>query len=195
MMSQITDQLFLSGANGFTPASLVNYGIGHVINTTLEIPLVSVPGIECTRVPVNDITGEDIYRFFDLVVDKMHLLVSHNIKVLVHCVAGVSRSASFVLAYLVKWHQLSLRDAYKFLHSKRPIVRPNSSFFKQLIEYERKLFGTNSVAMATVRSFDNQEIEVPDLYVNEYKKMALLEMVVRRRNKLVKERLCKPSLK
>jgi protein-tyrosine phosphatase len=55
-----------------------------------------------------------------------------NRKVLVHCAAGVSRSASFVIAYIMKSRKIGFDEAYTFVKSKRPIITPNSGFVKQL---------------------------------------------------------------
>lgn len=183
-LSQVTDHLYLTGARGLSAYDIESNNIRYIINTTLESPMLRLSGVECFRIPVNDLPTEFIYAYFDEVADKINCIVTRNEKVVVHCVAGVSRSASFVLAYLMKYHKTSLRDAYKYLHLRRPVVRPNNGFFKQLIDYERTLFGVNSVVMTKILTFDEQEIEVPDLYTNEFKKMALLEIVVRRRNKL-----------
>lgn len=57
--------------------------------------------------------------------------------VLVHCVAGVSRSATICLAFLTKFHCSSLRQAYHLMARKRPLVRPNIGFWRQLIAYEQ----------------------------------------------------------
>jgi atypical dual specificity phosphatase len=184
-MCKVTDHLYITSSRGLSAYDIETNGIHHVVNATLETPLIRLPGVECTRISVNDVPTENIYRFFDQFADKVNGHAMNNEKVLVHCVAGVSRSASFVLAYLMKYQKMPLKDAYKYLHARRPVVRPNTSFFQQLIEYERNLFGLNTVTMAKIKTFDEQEIEVPDLYANEYKKMALLEIVVRRRNKII----------
>jgi protein-tyrosine phosphatase len=55
-----------------------------------------------------------------------------NKKVLFHCAAGVSRSASFVIAYLMKDQGISYQEAFNFVKSKRSIIRPNSGFVQQL---------------------------------------------------------------
>jgi protein-tyrosine phosphatase len=61
-------------------------------------------------------------------------------KVLVHCHAGVSRSSTIVISYLMrKYINFSLNDALKFVKSKRPIIKPNKGFMKQLQKYEDKL--------------------------------------------------------
>ncbi|CAG9322936.1 unnamed protein product [Blepharisma stoltei] len=56
-------------------------------------------------------------------------------KVLVHCVAGVSRSPAIVIAYLMAKHNIFYEEAYGFVKSKRDFIQPNLGFEKQLIEY------------------------------------------------------------
>jgi len=67
----------------------------------------------------------------------MHAIIRDGGAVLVHCVAGVSRSASICLAYLLKYRTRSLRAAYHLMCEKRPLVRPNIGFWRQLIRYEQ----------------------------------------------------------
>lgn len=53
--------------------------------------------------------------------------------------ADLWQSATIVLAYLMAHKQMTLDDAYAFLQSKRPQIRPNSYFMEQLEHYERTL--------------------------------------------------------
>jgi len=56
--------------------------------------------------------------------------------VLVHCAAGVSRSCSIVVAYIMKSHGLSFEEAFSMVKASRPIVSPNCGFLKQLKMWE-----------------------------------------------------------
>lgn len=60
-------------------------------------------------------------------------------RILIHCMEGKSRSASVVIAYLMKAYTLSVTTAFQVVKSKRAIAQPNSNFMKQLIEFEHKL--------------------------------------------------------
>jgi predicted protein tyrosine phosphatase len=71
--------------------------------------------------------------------------VAANEQVLVHCLAGISRSATVVLAYLMQSHRMTFRDAIVHVKSRRPIVYPNSGFLRQLVAFERSLYGEESV--------------------------------------------------
>lgn len=61
--------------------------------------------------------------------------------VLVHCAAGISRSATVVLAHSIMFRHLSLRAAFEELISVRRVIWPNDSFMQQLILLEQELTG------------------------------------------------------
>ncbi|KAK0735226.1 protein-tyrosine phosphatase-like protein, partial [Lasiosphaeria miniovina] len=52
--------------------------------------------------------------------------------VLVHCRMGISRSATVVIAYLMKKHGQSVDEALAAVRAKRRIVSPNAGFLEQL---------------------------------------------------------------
>ncbi len=62
-------------------------------------------------------------------------------RVLVHCQAGVSRSAAICIAYLMKHVGMHLTDAYAVVKAARFIIDPNEGFMRQLKEYQTKLNG------------------------------------------------------
>lgn len=57
-------------------------------------------------------------------------------RVLVHCVAGVSRSVTIVLMHLMERHGLRLRQAWEYMLSVRPFMAPNEGFRLQLAKLE-----------------------------------------------------------
>lgn len=58
---------------------------------------------------------------------------------LVHCMQGVSRSASVVIAYLMESGNMSMDEALALVQSRREVANPNRGFSKHLRKIESKL--------------------------------------------------------
>lgn len=85
-----------------------------------------------TQYQIGDEPSADIQQYFDSTIDIIRKAREADERVYVHCVMGVSRSSSIVIAYLIKCHQMTFDEAWKFLREKRPRVFPNYGFQKQL---------------------------------------------------------------
>jgi len=77
----------------------------------------------------------------------------------VHCVAGVSRSATIVIAYLVARERMWLRDAFRFVQSRRRIIRPNPGFMEALARFEVDVRGASSISDCPDRAWKLEGIE------------------------------------
>jgi len=61
----------------------------------------------------------------------------HQGCVLVHCMAGISRSSTIVIAYLIVRRGWSFEKAYEHVRTARPTIRPNDGFMQQLKELKQ----------------------------------------------------------
>jgi len=91
------------------------------------------------RIAVHDNYTERIEPHLDGAVEFLEEARLQSERVLIHCVAGVSRSATVAIAYVMYYLKLSLNEAYRFVKEKRPTISPNFNFLGQLIEFERRL--------------------------------------------------------
>lgn len=58
-------------------------------------------------------------------------------KILVNCEYGINRSTTALVAYLVRFCDMSLRDALVLCRQRRPVARPRTKYIAQLAKYER----------------------------------------------------------
>ncbi|XP_029735091.2 dual specificity protein phosphatase 18 [Aedes albopictus] len=180
-VSKLLRNLYLCGGSAATVPTMKELGVTLVINATTETELPNTP-LPCDdtnymRVPVKDNRETDLDQYFNQVADRIEEESQRNGIALVHCVVGVSRSASLCLAYLIKYHRMSLKDAYQHIKARRPQIRPNVAFVKQLMEFEFKQTGRRSVSMVYCHSLDQ---ELPDLYEPEFRTMEMLYHKFRR---------------
>jgi hypothetical protein len=106
------------------------------------------------RVPLEDRLSESL---FPIVEDEALAFIEGAradhpaCRVLVHCVLGKSRSASAVVAYLVRHRGMTLRQAYLHVLEQRKavvVVRPNRSFVAQLMAWEVAMTTTMTTGAA-----------------------------------------------
>jgi protein-tyrosine phosphatase len=126
------------------PVYLKEKRIGAVFNCTKDIPFEPVIRRQY-RVPVDDNLQEAEIRNLELwsyeVVYK--LMAEHRRAsaeggaVLVHCAAGMQRSAASVAMYLIATQQMTTDQAIAYIRSKRPIAfRPSANFEKSIRGFE-----------------------------------------------------------
>lgn len=110
------------------------FEIKHVVS------LVSKP---CDKYPISKKVNEHYYSIEDSdntvlqptlknCLPKIHSARQANENVLVHCRAGVSRSASVVIAYLMLYENMDFDTAMEHLRKVRPCISPNYGFMRQL---------------------------------------------------------------
>ena len=107
-----------------------NNKIEAVLNMTPDVPhyFVSKTGdVEYMRLNVNDsLKTEDFNKMFKYFPSGISFIYkNHNLEgknVLVHCHAGVQRSAAMVVAYLMLIYRTPLKKAIDMVIKKRPVA-------------------------------------------------------------------------
>ncbi|PWA22206.1 hypothetical protein CCH79_00017419 [Gambusia affinis] len=114
--------------------------IAFVLNASNTCPKPDfVPESHFLRVPVNDSFCEKILPWLDRSLDFIEKAKASDSRVLVHCLAGISRSATIAIAYIMKRMDMSLDEAYRFVKEKRPTISPNFNFLGQLLDFEKNI--------------------------------------------------------
>jgi len=95
----------------------------------------------------------NLFAHFGLITDFMNEAVESGGGVLVHCMAGISRSSSVVIAFLMKVHKLSFEDALPRVKAQRPVIAPNYGFVKQLKIWEQFLVRSDVASISGSDAF------------------------------------------
>jgi len=116
---------------------LKKYEIRHILSIGIDISE-KYDDIQYHTCDLLDLPESNIMPSIKICVDVIHANRKENI--LVHCNAGVSRSPTIVIAYLMIAMQLSYDEAYDKVKKARSCIRPNDGFVKQLRSIENMNF-------------------------------------------------------
>jgi len=135
--SQVLPYLYLGTEwNASNYDSLFSDGITHVLNVSSDVDNFFPDAFTYLNIRVRDVDETDLLKEFDRTNKFILEAKDAGSCCLVHCKMGVSRSASVVLAYVMKEYEYSLEEAYDFVKQKRTCINPNEGFRVQLATYE-----------------------------------------------------------
>lgn len=138
--AEILPHLFLGSigcASNFD--SLQKHKISHILCCASGIEQFFPEDFKYHQIDLLDDGKMNIRQYFD----ECNNFIKEGIKgggnVLVHCHAGVSRSSSMVIAYLVGVEKMKVDNALELLQKKRSKVLPKDGFVQQLKKYQEEL--------------------------------------------------------
>lgn len=79
---------------------------------------------------------KNIFNECFIYIENIRLM---NRRVFVHCNAGISRSPTIIIAYIMRYFKIGFEDAFKIVKEKRTTINPNAGFISQLKDYENYL--------------------------------------------------------
>jgi dual specificity phosphatase 12 len=137
-INKITDKIYLGDIDGsknykFLKENRINYVLSLAGEKSIEYD--EKLKIKQKIIYVDDFFDVNIFQFFKECIE----FIENADKVFVHCSAGVSRSATIVIAYFMYKEKKSYYEAYFFVKNKRKFISPNGGFVEQLLNFEKLL--------------------------------------------------------
>jgi protein-tyrosine phosphatase len=118
---------------------LINNRITHIINAAAEIPNYheATTGIRYFKLQLTDDPRPSVDNLLKNLEPTYNFIISAirsnpNARIFVHCAAGISRSASIVIYYLMKKNTIGLKQALENLKKLRNSINPNPWYISQL---------------------------------------------------------------
>ncbi|XP_077043653.1 dual specificity protein phosphatase 15 [Agelaius phoeniceus] len=134
-MSQILPGLYLGNfVDAKDLEQLSRNKITHIVSIH-ESPQPLLKDITYLRIPLPDTPEANIKRHFKECISFIHQCRLHGGNCLVHCLAGISRSTTVVVAYVMVVTELSCQEVLDAIRTIRPVANPNPGFRQQLAEF------------------------------------------------------------
>jgi protein-tyrosine phosphatase len=143
-ISQINDKLFVGNISTATNKEfLKENGITHIINILSQRFEPYPDDFEYLHIYAYDTVDWDLTYSFPITNLFIKDALKNGGKVYIHCMCGVSRSVSILLAYLMTNTTNSLESILNDVRSIRPIANPNKAFMKQLVDFRYNTVKSN----------------------------------------------------
>eukprot|EP00794_Sanderia_malayensis_P014045 gene14045-15505_t len=162
--STIFDYLYLGSEwNASNFDELKRLGIGYILNLTKEIDNFFPDSFHYFNVRVYDEEDTQLLPYWEHTYKFINNARLAGSRVLVHCRRGISRSASSVIAYVMKLKKWSLTESMDYVKKCRSIVEPNAGFERQLIIYEGILNSSRNRYNALFRQRSKSERQMSSI--------------------------------
>ncbi|CAD6200207.1 unnamed protein product [Caenorhabditis auriculariae] len=151
---EILPYLYLGNAETACNRELLDkHSITFIINVTTNLPneFEDDPRFHYLRIPVDDSSAHNLTKYFAEANAFIEAAKESEAACLVHCLAGISRSVTICLAYIMSTNSYTLEDAYDMVQHRNASIAPNFHFMGQLSDYERHL-GLRSSGIGTYPS-------------------------------------------
>ncbi|XP_012270303.1 dual specificity protein phosphatase MPK-4 [Orussus abietinus] len=145
---EIVQGLFLGNLTAATDVEwLKETKITHILTVDscpLPRKIQVLPDLILKYIQVTDMPREDLLTYFDDSYQFIQNALESGGRILVHCYFGVSRSATIVIAYIMKKQGISYYSAFETVKTKRCFVGPNPGFEAQLKLYREMNFSIDN---------------------------------------------------
>jgi protein-tyrosine phosphatase len=136
-VSKITSKIYLGSykRGALNRTGLSKIGITHVLTVGNDMePEPHKDDFIYKTIFIDDRPEEDISFYFDEAIDFINEGTKPRTKnkIFIHCWAGISRSATITIAYLMKQNRLPYIEAIEKVRQSRWIINPNKGFREKL---------------------------------------------------------------
>ncbi len=134
-MTQITEHIFIGNIGHARSLEwLKANNITHIVNCTNELDNYFPDKFIYTKLYLWDLEHQTLQFSLEPSYNFIQLAIRNSGIILIHCHAGISRSSSILIYYLMRSNNLKFNVALAHVKKLYPKANPNISFGNQLIK-------------------------------------------------------------
>lgn len=139
-IDKVTDKIYLGCINGTYE---IEYLKSQNVTSILSMIGNDSPDLSSDFdqkiVDVDDFPSNNIIKYFKECIE----FIQNSSKTYVHCMCGISRSSTIIIAYLMWKTKATYYESYFFVKNRRKYIAPNDGFVQQLKIFEKLLKDNN----------------------------------------------------
>ena len=135
-IDKITDKIFLGDLTYASKIeTLKNKKISSIISLCGKLSPKYSNTFNQKIIYIEDLPSENIIQYFKECIE----FIEKNKTIYIHCLCGISRSPTIVIAYLMWKKHSSYFDTFQFVKKIRNSINPNGGFTQQLKIFDKLL--------------------------------------------------------
>ncbi|KAM3127150.1 hypothetical protein pb186bvf_020744 [Paramecium bursaria] len=141
--------LYLGSIKSIHQKYIFQHSIGAILSIQDDIE-VQIQNVIVKQIIIQDQQNVSISQYFNDAFEFINNYLGQT-NVLVHCIAGISRSSSFVIGFIMEQRNWTYQKAFEYVQLRRNIIAPNFGFADQL-----QLFYKNKISqrLQNIKPFD-----------------------------------------
>ncbi|XP_074159030.1 dual specificity protein phosphatase 19 [Sminthopsis crassicaudata] len=117
--------------------TLKKHKVTHILNVAYGVENAFLNDFTYKHISILDLPDTNIISYFPECFEFIEEAKLKDGVVLIHCNAGVSRSAAIIIGFLMSTEKITFTSAFSLVKNARPAICPNSGFMEQLRAYQQ----------------------------------------------------------
>tara|TARA_Y100000590_G_scaffold470484_1_gene665608 strand:- start:2690 stop:3550 length:861 start_codon:yes stop_codon:yes gene_type:complete len=164
-ISQITKHIYIGNlSSAMNNEVLEIFDINYILTAIWDMPRVNEL-IYSFHVDMIDVPQTNIIKHIENSNKFIDYAIQEKKNILIHCICGVSRSVTLLIAYFIYKYQIPPTNVLAYIKTKRPIANPNHGFLHQLEKYYQYVLNNNK--HKNVKKNQNDDTETKDIENND----------------------------
>ena len=139
--NKVMENIYLGGINSvYDKDELKKLGVKNIVSVIAGFEPPYSDDFNYIVLNALDTVNTDLKEFFSVTNDFIDESLDNSQKILIHCMAGRSRSVTILAAYIIKTYGMDVTNTLNTIKAARFDIEPNEYFISQLEKYYKELY-------------------------------------------------------